>query len=151
MKGSIQSNILNEFKLNENYSNLKDSCKVLYKELSTMREKNESLKQKVNELESTLSSIGQRTITKEEMKDMIKEGLTPIVDVLIGKETETVDAETQTEDIINTTKPFNLYKQTLQQHPSWVTFILELLDGRIAVSCWKGSISLNQMNYQIKE
>ena len=47
----------------------------------------------------------------------------------------------------------SLYKGTQQQHehPGAVTFILELLDGRIAVSCGKGSISLNQMNYQTKK
>ena len=50
-------------------------------------------------------------------------------------------------------KSISLYKGTQEQHrhPGIVSFILELLDGRIAVSCWKGSISLNQMNYQIKE
>jgi WD40 repeat protein len=32
-----------------------------------------------------------------------------------------------------------------------VSYILELLDGRIAVSCCGGAISLNQMNYETKE
>ena len=36
---------------------------------------------------------------KEEMKDMIKE--TPITNILIGKVTETVHVESQTEDINN--------------------------------------------------
>ena len=38
-------------------------------------------------------------LTKEEMKEMIKEGLIPITNILIGKETETVNAETQTDRI----------------------------------------------------
>ena len=50
-------------------------------------------------------------------------------------------------------KSINLYKGTQQQHkhPGCVTFILELLDGRIAFSCEEGSISLNQMNYKTKQ
>ena len=66
-----------------------------------MREKNDYLKQKVSELKSTIFSIGHCTITKEEMKDMLKERLTPITNILIGKVTETVHVETQTEDINN--------------------------------------------------
>ena len=46
---------------------------ILFKELSAMKEKNERLNQRVKELET----INQRTITKEEIKEMIKEGLTP--------------------------------------------------------------------------
>ena len=78
----------------------------------------------MNKLESTISSIDQRTITKEEMKDMIKEGLAPITNILMGKETETVNAETQTENINNITKPFKLYKQTRYQHLNCVLLIL---------------------------
>jgi hypothetical protein len=50
-------------------------------------------------------------------------------------------------------KSISLYKGTQEQHKhtGWVSSILELLDGRIVVSCWEGSISLNQMNYQTKE
>ena len=82
--------MLNNLKLNKTYSSLKESYLILSKELSTVKEKNEQLKQRIKELERT-------NLTKKEMKEMIKEGLTPIVDVLIGKERETVDAETQTD------------------------------------------------------
>ena len=54
-------------------SQLKLSCIILNKELSTVKEKNSCLNEKINELKSTISSILQRTITKEEMKEMIKE------------------------------------------------------------------------------
>ena len=140
---------MNELEINRTYSNLKDSCKVLYKELSIMKDKNDSINQRVEDLQSTISSILQYSITKEEMKEIIKEGLTPITNILIGK--EKVNAETQTENIDNISKPFNLYKQTQHKHPNWVIFILELLYGKIAVSCYEGSISLNQMNYETKE
>ena len=140
---------MNEFEINRTYSYLKDSCKVLYKELSIMKDKNDSINQRVEDLQSTISSILQYSITKEEMKEIIKEGLTPITNMLIGK--EKVNAETQTENIDNISKPFNLYKQTQHKHPGCLTCILELLDRRIAVSCYEGSISLNQMNYETKE
>ena len=42
-----------------------------------MKQKNEHLNHRVRELESTISSISQRTITKEEMNEMIKEELLP--------------------------------------------------------------------------
>ena len=89
--------IMNDFKLNEAYSSLKESYLILKNELSTVKEKNEQLKQRVKELETTISSITQHTLTKEEMKEMIKEGLTPITNVLIGQETTKVNAETQTD------------------------------------------------------
>jgi hypothetical protein len=60
-----------------------------------MKEENNDLNQKVKKLKLTISSILQRTITKEEMKKMINEGLIPIINLLIGK--ETVNVETQTD------------------------------------------------------
>ena len=81
-----QFKMINQFKLNQTYSSLKKYCLLLNKELSTMKEKNEYLSQRVKELETTLSSVVQHTITKEEMKEMIKEGVAPIVNVLIGTE-----------------------------------------------------------------
>ena len=45
-----------------------------------MKKKNEWLKQRVKELETN----NQRTLTKQEMKEILKEGLTPITNVLIG-------------------------------------------------------------------
>ena len=53
-----QSSMMNEFKFNEAYSSLKESCLKLYKELFTMKEKNEHLIQKLKVLESFISSIG---------------------------------------------------------------------------------------------
>ena len=48
-------------------------------------------------------------------------------------------------------KSINLYKQTKEQYPGWVTFILELLDGRLVISSYGGAISLNYINYETKE
>ena len=97
MKDNFQSSIMNELKINDTYSCLKDSYLILNKELSLMREKNEYLNQQVKDLQSTISSILERTITKEEMKQMIKEGVTPINNVQVEKEKKIVGAETQTE------------------------------------------------------
>ena len=77
---------MNEFQLNEIYSPLKESCKILNKKLSTMKEMNSFLNNKVNELELIISSISQRTITKEEMKEMLRKELTLITNILIGKD-----------------------------------------------------------------
>ena len=89
-----------EFQFNENYSTLKEYCAILCKELSTMKEKNYYLNQKVNELELTISSLGQYSVTKAEMKEIIKEGIAPIINILIGKDKEMVDAETQIDNVI---------------------------------------------------
>ena len=86
------SAMMNEYKLNETYSSLEKSYLILSKELSAMKEMNEQLKQRLKELETN-------NITKEEMKEIIKEGLTPIINVLVGKERETVNVETQTDEI----------------------------------------------------
>ena len=77
--------MINEFKLNETYSFLKESCLILCKELFTTKEKNERLNQRVKKLQSIISSISQHIITKEEMKEMIKEGLAAITNVLTKK------------------------------------------------------------------
>ena len=84
----------NQLKFNETYSHLKMSCIILNNELSAMKKKNEHLIQKVNKLESTISSIIQRTITKEEMKEIIKEGLSLIINIL--REKDKVNIQTQT-------------------------------------------------------
>ena len=93
MEVNSRAIMMNELKLNETYSSLKMSCLILNNELSSMKEKNADLNQKVKELESTVFSILQRTITKEEMKEMIKEGLTPINNTL--KEIDVVDTQAQ--------------------------------------------------------
>ena len=62
--------MINEFNFNETYSSWKDSCKFLTKEMSSMKEKNDFLNQKVKDLESLIFSVIQRTLTKEEMKTM---------------------------------------------------------------------------------
>ena len=38
------------------------------------------------------------TVTKEEMKGMIKEGSSPIINILIGKEKEMTHTQTQTDN-----------------------------------------------------
>ena len=88
----LQSTVMmNIFKINKTYSSLHESYLRLYKELSTVKEKNEQLMQRVKELETN-------NLTKEEMKGMIKEGLALITNILLGKETETVNAQTQTDN-----------------------------------------------------
>ena len=54
-------------------------------------------------------------------------------------------------NIDNIVKSINLYTQTKQQHLKRISSILELSDGRIAVGCVGGAISLNYMDYETKE
>ena len=146
-----QSVMMKQFKLNETYSSLKKSCLKLSKELSAMKEKNEQLKQRIKELESN-------NITKEEMKEMIKEGLTPITNVLIGKETETVNAETQTDIAMKDEKKVQKIKGIKQVIESeelksyndiLVLSLIETEDKRIAIGGNDGSIFVS--SYDLNE
>ena len=76
--------------------------KMLYtiqnEQLFTMKKKNDYLNHKVDKLESIVSSFGKCTITKEEMKEMLKEGFEKV------GASGTVCAEYTTEDEIIFTK-----------------------------------------------
>ena len=116
-------------------SQLKLSCIILNKELSTVKEKNSCLNEKINELKSTISSILQRTITKEEMKEMIKEGLTPIIDILLGEKTlERKEEIIQSEDL-----------------NSAVLSLTKTEDNRIASGGEDGNISISSYNLNEKK
>ena len=95
---------MDEINYSEIHSYLNMYCLKLNKELSTMKEKNNYLEQKVKELESNIISIIQHTVTKKEMKEMITEGLSPIINILMGKakekEKETTHVQTQTKNVI---------------------------------------------------
>ena len=88
--------------------------------------------------------VNEHTSIVQKLKN-IKETITTVLNNL--KSTQRNNNDKIIKSIIS------LYKGTQQQHKHTgkVTSILELLDGRIAVSCLEGSISLNQMNYQTKE
>ena len=74
-----------------------------------MEEKNDYLILKTNKLESTILSVIQRIVTKEEIKEIIKEGVSPIVNVLIGKEKERIHTQTQTHKAVtNKIKKMNI-------------------------------------------
>ena len=94
---------LDHLQLTKSYSFLKMSCLILNKELLLMKEKNDYLNHRVNELEL------KGTITKEEMREMIKEELSPITNVLIGKEQEITDTQIQTENVLIVEKTIKLY------------------------------------------
>ena len=81
---------MDESNCNDIYSSLKDAFVIQNKESFTIKEKNLYLNQRVKELESTVFLILQCTVKKEEMKEMIKEGLSPIVDKLLGEKKEVV-------------------------------------------------------------
>ena len=107
----------------------------LLRKIKTLEDKVEYLVHKEEFLENKNKSIVQDL-------ENVKELATTILNILNLK---------QQNNINKLIKSINLYKQTKEQHPGWISYILELLDGRIVVGCCGGAISLNQMNYETKE
>ena len=140
---------LNKFTLNETYSSFKLSYLLLTQELSIMKEKNTHLNQRVKELESTISSITQRTITKHEMKEIIKESISPITNILIGKEKETINTQEQTDDVIINQKKSKIKRiENEITNEEFDTFgcvysLIELGDKKIASGGMDGNISIS--------
>ena len=128
-----------ELKDKKNYYSLKDSCSILYQELSTVKEKNDSLNQRVKELETIISSIFERTITKEEMKEMIKEGLTPLINILTKEKIKGIEEVIQSDEL-DTSKEFGC-----------VSSLIETEDKRIASGGTDGSISVSSYNVDKKK
>ena len=112
-----------------------------------LKEKNEQLKQRIKELETK----NQCTLTK---KEMIKEGLTPIVDVLIGKEIEKVNAETQTDKEEEEKKKQQItgIEEVMQSEylNGFVYSLTETEDKRIASGSIDGSISISSYDVNKK-
>ena len=135
MKGRPKLLMKNLITRQTNESQLKLSCIILNKELSTVKDKNDCLNKKINELESTISSILQRTITKEEMKEMIQEGLAPIIDILLEKKTLK-----QREEIIQS-----------EDLNSAVLSLTKTEDNRIASGGDDGNISISSYNLNEKK
>ena len=143
--------MMNEYKLNETYSSLEKSYLILSKELSAMKEMNEQLKQRVKELETN-------NITKEEMKEMLKEGLTPITNVLLGKQKETVNVETQTDEIEEEKKEeIKRIQQVIESEEldtgeyGFVRSLTVTEDKRIACGCADGDISVSSYDLEKKK
>ena len=135
MKGRPKLLMKNLITHQTNESQLKLSCIILNKELSTVKDKNDCLNKKINELESIISSILQRTITKEEMKEMIQEGLAPIIDILLEKKTLK-----QREEIIQS-----------EDLNSAVLSLTKTEDNRIASGGDDGNISISSYNLNEKK
>ena len=97
-----------------------------------------------NKLSKRLYMLSFKRINISIIQDInnINETVKTILNILNSKHQNNIDK------II---KSIKLYKRTKLQHPKLITFIHELSDGRIAVGCIGGTISLNQMNYETKE
>ena len=126
MESTPQPATMNELQFIKTYSYLKKSYMLLYKELSMIKEKNEHLNKRVKELETTISSIGQHTMTKEEMKQIIKEGIGPVIN-MIQKRIKKVEHE----DTLNFSSIHNN-----------VLSLIETNDKRIASGSEGGKISI---------
>ena len=181
-----RSNVSN---LSEICSYLKKSWLILLKELTLMKKKNDALSKQVQELETTMFYIFDRTITKEDMKEIMGEKLLASSNIfqsqhpkitkeelrklisegftnILKERAKAVPKETVKKDTFNdiatmsqiysyntekAIKSIKLCKRVQNQHPSAVTCLLELLDGRIVMACYGGAISLNHLNYETKE
>ena len=181
-----RSNVSN---LSEICSYLKKSWLILLKELTLMKKKNDALSKQVQELETTMFYIFDRTITKEDMKEIMGEKLLASSNIfqaqhpkitkeelrklisegftnILKERAKAVPKETVKKDTFKDTgamsqifsyntdkaiKSIKLCKRVQNQHPSTVTSLLELLDGRIVMACYEGAISVNQLNYETKE
>ena len=153
---------MNDFNIKENYSYLKGSWKLMYNELSAMKEKNDYLTHKIKELETFISSISQRIVTKEEMKDLIKDGLTPITNILLGKEKEMNHTQAQTDSsnltieedkvqIINKVEEVIRSEELDTSQHGGISSLVETEDKRIATGGEDGNISISSYNINEKQ
>ena len=121
-----------------------------------MKEKNDYLNRKVNELKSTISSV-----TKEEMKLMIKEEIAPIVNILLGKEKEIIHTHTQTENVIieekqkvkvqSITKIEEVIQSEELDSYGCISSLIETEDKRIASGGYDGNISISSYDVNNKK
>ena len=140
--------------LKKSYSFLKMSSLILTKELSLMKERNDYLNQRVNELELELKG----TTSKEEMREMIKEELAPITNILIGKEKEMTETQTQTEKIViinknnKATYGSGRVQEVLQSEDLHTNIwsLIETEDKRIASGGEEGNISISSYDINKK-
>ena len=103
--------------------------------IQTLENKVDCLMQKEENLETTTKTLMQEL-------NYIKGTSTTNINILNSKHQNNID---------NIIKSINIYKQTKQQHPYWISCILELLDKRIVIGCCGGTLSINQMNFETKE
>ena len=101
--------------------------KEAFRRIQALESNVEYLMQKAEYFENKNTSF-------EEELNHVKETTTSILNLLNSKH------QTRMDKVI---KSITMCQQTQQQHQEAVTFILELSDGKIAVSCGRGSISLN--------
>ena len=144
----------NELMLKDSYSYLQVYSHFLNKKTSTLLEKNDYLSLKLDKLESIILLILQRTVTKIEMKEIIKEELSPIIDMFIGKERDLINSQIQTEPIImdkikNIEQLVNCEK--LNNPYSEVCSLTKTQDERIASGYKDGSILISSYDVNQKE
>ena len=146
---------MNELNFNETFSYLKISCLMLNKELSIMKEKNSYLNQKLNELISIISSINQRIITKEEMKEIIKEGLSVFTPTPTGKVITNTQTQVNDEIIEQKKEQIKKIEEVIRSEEldsnkyGGVLSLVETEDKRIASGGYDGNISIS--SYKLNE
>ena len=97
------------------FDHLKMSYLIQGRELLKIKRENEQLHQKLSSYESLVSSITQNTITKQEMKDILKEELLPVMSILQGQETEMTQTKKEIADALSEVKNEQLKQSIMLQ------------------------------------
>ena len=157
------------------YENFRTILYIQSEQLSTLKKTNEYFIKKVESLELIITKILQSTMTKGEMKTIIKEELLPIKETLIGTGNNMMNKSLQTEtnvaaystaniclsfegkkpinDAINKIKKIKKVEEVIQSNEltsfGSVWSLVELRDGRIATGGEDGNISVS--TYDLSE
>ena len=107
---------------------------ILNKKLSELKERNTYLNKRIKELEVMLSSINQHSITMNEMKEIIKDDLSPINNMM--KRLKGIEEVMQSEELDTSGSAFAL---------------TETEDKRIATGGFDGNISISSHDLRKKE
>ena len=101
------------------YDYLKTSFLIQCKELFKLKKENEQLHRQLYSFNSLTTSLTQNTISKYEMKglikDIIQEGLSPIISILHGQETEITQTKRELADALTEVKNEQLKQSMILQ------------------------------------
>ena len=121
----------------------------LDKELSSLKEKTETLSQKLKDLECSLTSLFHRTIPKDEMKDLLHDSLTPIINILLSSNLFTPPTHPCNIIMNKITQIEELLQSDDLDTLTGVYSLTETEDKRIASGGYDGNISIS--SYDISE
>ena len=115
----LQPNEDKFLEIRQMYDYLKTSYLIQCKELFKLKKENEQLHRQLSSFNSLTTSLTQNTISKYEMKglmeDIIKEGLSPIISILQGQETEITQTKRELANALTEVKNEQLKQSMILQ------------------------------------